>query len=47
MGKILAVLYGVVSDAIFFAADVAHAYRNPGDSEVTVYLVMTYAHAGG
>jgi transcriptional regulator with XRE-family HTH domain len=30
-------------DAILFEADVAHQYRNPGDTECVMYLVMTYA----
>lgn len=30
-------------DAVFFEADVPHEYRNPGDREVVMYLVMTYA----
>jgi transcriptional regulator with XRE-family HTH domain len=30
-------------DAILFEADVPHAYRNPGDTECVMYLVMTYA----
>lgn len=30
-------------DAIFFEADVSHAYRNPGSSVLTMYLVMNYA----
>jgi len=30
-------------DAIRFEADVPHEYRNPGKSEVVMYLVMTYA----
>lgn len=30
-------------DAIQFEADVPHVYRNPGESEVVIYLVMTYA----
>jgi len=30
-------------DAILFEADVAHEYRNPGDAECVMYLVMTYA----
>jgi transcriptional regulator with XRE-family HTH domain len=34
-------------DAIQFDADVPHAYRNSGDSEVVMYLVMTYAHTSG
>ena len=32
-----------VGDAIQFEADSAHEYRNPGESEAVVYLVMTYA----
>ncbi len=30
-------------DAILFEADQPHAYRNIGDSEAVMYLVMTYA----
>lgn len=30
-------------DAIQFEADLPHEYRNPGRSEVVMYLVMTYA----
>jgi transcriptional regulator with XRE-family HTH domain len=30
-------------DAILFEADVPHQYRNPGDGETVMYLVMTYA----
>jgi transcriptional regulator with XRE-family HTH domain len=30
-------------DAILFEADVPHVYRNVGDDEVIMYLVMTYA----
>ena len=30
-------------DAILFEADVPHAYRNPGEVETVMYLVMTYA----
>lgn len=30
-------------DAIYFVADVAHAYRNPGPGDCVMYLVMTYA----
>jgi len=30
-------------DAILFEADVPHAYRNRGDTEAVMYLVMTYA----
>lgn len=29
-------------DAISFDADVAHAYRNPGEGDAVMYLVMTY-----
>lgn len=31
-------------DAIFFEADVPHRYRNPGKTEVRLYLVMTYSN---
>ena len=34
-------------DAILFEADVAHGYRNPGGTEVVIYLVMTYAQTIG
>jgi quercetin dioxygenase-like cupin family protein len=34
-------------DAIQFAADTAHEYRNPGESETVLYLVMTYAEELG
>jgi transcriptional regulator with XRE-family HTH domain len=34
-------------DAIVFEADVPHVYRNPGTSEATMYLVMTYAETVG
>jgi transcriptional regulator with XRE-family HTH domain len=30
-------------DAVHFAADVPHEYRNPGDVETVMYLVMSYA----
>jgi transcriptional regulator with XRE-family HTH domain len=30
-------------DAIHFQADVPHEYKNPGDVETVMYLVMTYA----
>ena len=30
-------------DAILFAADVAHTYRNPGRVDAVLYLVVTYA----
>lgn len=34
-------------DAILFAADVPHTYRNPGQTEAVMYLVMTYGeHLG-
>jgi transcriptional regulator with XRE-family HTH domain len=29
-------------DAVFFEADVAHEYQNPGAREAVMYLVMTY-----
>lgn len=32
----------VQGDAILFQADVPHTYRNPGNSEAVIYLVMTY-----
>lgn len=35
-----------LGDALIFAADQPHIYRNPGDSEAVVYLVMTYANGG-
>ena len=34
-------------DAIVFEADAPHAYRNPGDVEAIMYLVMTYADTVG
>lgn len=34
-------------DAILFAADVPHKYRNPGNTEVVMYLVMTYTEKTG
>jgi len=34
-------------DAMVFEADVPHAYRNPGDEETVVYLVMTYSEPVG
>lgn len=34
-------------DAIQFDADVPHEYRNSGDGEVVMYLVMTYAEKSG
>jgi transcriptional regulator with XRE-family HTH domain len=34
-------------DAILFEADVPHIYRNPGNSEARMYLVMSYAEAIG
>ncbi len=33
-------------DSIVFQADVPHVYRNPGKSELLMYLVMTYARRG-
>lgn len=34
-------------DAIYFEADVQHSYRNIGDAEAVMYLVMTYAESVG
>ncbi|MCS6911918.1 MAG: XRE family transcriptional regulator [Myxococcota bacterium] len=34
-------------DAILFEADVPHVYRNPGNAEAVMYLVMTYADIVG
>jgi transcriptional regulator with XRE-family HTH domain len=34
-------------DAIMFEADVPHAYRNPGETELLMYLVMTYTEKTG
>lgn len=34
-------------DAIVFEADVPHCYRNAGDGEAVLYLVMTYAETIG
>lgn len=34
-------------DSIVFEADVPHAYRNPGEEEALMYLVMTYADSVG
>lgn len=34
-------------DAIYFAADVPHVYRNPGTVPAVMYLVMTYAERVG
>jgi transcriptional regulator with XRE-family HTH domain len=34
-------------DAIVFEADSPHVYRNPGDAEALMYLVMTYAETVG
>ena len=34
-------------DAVVFEADAPHAYRNVGDVEVIMYLVMTYADTVG
>lgn len=32
-------------DALFFSADVPHAYRNPGAGNAVIYLVMNYPEA--
>lgn len=32
-------------DAMFFHADIPHAYRNTGEETATIYLVMTYPEA--
>jgi transcriptional regulator with XRE-family HTH domain len=34
-------------DSILFEADSPHVYRNPGDREAVLYLVMTYAETVG
>ncbi len=34
-------------DAILFEADQQHSYRNIGDTEAVMYLVMTYANTIG
>lgn len=34
-------------DAILFEADKPHSYKNTGDSDATMYLVMTYAEQVG
>jgi transcriptional regulator with XRE-family HTH domain len=34
-------------DALLFAADVPHSYRNRGDHDALMYLVMTYAETLG
>ena len=34
-------------DAILFEADVTHVYRNPGNEDAVMYLVMTYAETVG
>ncbi|BDG10665.1 helix-turn-helix domain-containing protein [Anaeromyxobacter paludicola] len=34
-------------DAIVFEADRPHSYRNPGEDEAVMYLVMTYAETVG
>jgi transcriptional regulator with XRE-family HTH domain len=36
----------VQGDAILFQADVPHTYRNPGNAEAVLYLVMTYPRQG-
>lgn len=47
-GRLVMVLPGAKhelgeGDAILFEADRPHAYKNPGDTETVMYLVMTYA----
>jgi transcriptional regulator with XRE-family HTH domain len=34
-------------DSMLFEADVAHEYRNPGDTPCVMYLVMTYSERTG
>ncbi|MET0405201.1 MAG: cupin domain-containing protein, partial [Cystobacter sp.] len=34
-------------DAILFEADVPHVYRNTGDVDAVMFLVMTYAETVG
>lgn len=34
-------------DAILFEADLPHTYRNPGETDALMYLVMTYADSVG
>ena len=34
-------------DSIVFAANAPHAYRNPGETDAVLYLVMTYAQTMG
>ena len=34
-------------DAVVFEADAPHSYRNAGDVEALMYLVMTYADTVG
>lgn len=34
-------------DSILFEADTRHAYKNPGQTEAVMYLVMTYAEEVG
>ena len=36
-----------LGDSILFEADVPHVYRNPGNTEAVMYLVMTYAETVG
>jgi transcriptional regulator with XRE-family HTH domain len=43
-GRVEALAQG---DAIVFEADVPHRYRNPGDEEAIMFLVMTYAETVG
>ncbi len=49
-GSVEVVVDGVVhalgkDDAIVFEADVAHSYKNVGDVDAVLYLVMTYVEA--
>jgi quercetin dioxygenase-like cupin family protein len=34
-------------DSVYFQADLPHSYRNLGNGEAVLYLVMTYANAVG
>lgn len=49
-GRVEIAVDGVVhvlgaGDAVVFEADVPHHYKNVGDSDATMYLVMTYVEA--
>ena len=51
-GSVAIVVDGTVhelnqGDALLFAADVAHSYRNVGNTDALMYLVMTYAETLG